>query len=144
MLWDALLYIPRHVRLKLCELMHLKFLQKCFIGMLCMSEGIDMLAVIKTGGKQYKVKAGDFISVEKVSLSAGEKLEIKEVLLLNDGENTKIGTPCVEGASVTAEVIEHKKRKTVLVFKKSRRKNYRRKNGHRQVVTILKIASING
>ena len=103
-----------------------------------------MLAVIRTGGKQYKVKAGDFISVEKVSLDTGAKLEIKEVLMLSDGKKTKVGTPYVEGASVSAEVVEHRKRKTILVFKKSRRKNYRRKNGHRQIVTILKIGGING
>lgn len=103
-----------------------------------------MLAVIKTGGKQYKVKEGDFISVEKLSLDPGAKVEITDVLMVENDGNTKVGTPNVENASVSASVIEHKKRKTVLIFKKSRRKNYRRKNGHRQVMTILKIDSIKG
>ncbi len=103
-----------------------------------------MLAVIKTGGKQYKVKEGDFISVEKLSLDPGAKVEITDVLMVGSDGNTKVGAPYVENASVSASVIEHKKRKTVLIFKKSRRKNYRRKNGHRQVMTILKIDSIKG
>ena len=103
-----------------------------------------MLAVIKTGGKQYKVKEGDFISVEKLSLDPGAKVEITDVLMVENDGSTKVGTPNVENASVSASVIEHKKRKTVLIFKKSRRKNYRRKNGHRQVMTILKIDSIKG
>ena len=103
-----------------------------------------MLAVIKTGGKQYKVKEGDFISVEKLSLDPGAKVEITDVLMVGSDGNTKVGAPYVENASVSASVIEHKKHKTVLVFKTSRRKNYRRKNGHRQVMTILKIDSIKG
>ncbi len=103
-----------------------------------------MLAVIKTGGKQYKVKEGDFISVEKLSLDPGAKVEITDVLMVENDGSTKVGTPNVENASVSASVIEHKKRKTVLIFKKSRRKNYRRKNGHRQIMTILKIDSIKG
>ncbi len=103
-----------------------------------------MLAVIKTGGKQYKVKEGDFISVEKLSLDADAKLEITDVLMIEDNGEVKVGTPYVENASVLASVVEHKKSKTVMVFKKSRRKNYRRKNGHRQIKTILKIDSIKG
>ena len=103
-----------------------------------------MLAVIKTGGKQYKVKEGDFISVEKLSLDPGAKVEITDVLMVGSDGNTNVGAPYVENASVSASVIEHKKHKTVLIFKKSRRKNYRRKNGHRQVMTILKIDNIKG
>lgn len=103
-----------------------------------------MFAVIKTGGKQYKVKEGDFVSVEKLDLEVGTKFEIPEVLMLESDAGTKIGTPVVEGALVDASVFAHKKRKTVLIFKKRRRKNYRRKNGHRQVMTILKIESIKG
>ncbi len=103
-----------------------------------------MLAVIKTGGKQYKVKEGDFISVEKLALDLGAKLEITDVLMIENGGDVKVGTPYVGNASVSASVIEHRKHKTVFVFKKSRRKNYRRKNGHRQISTILKIDSIKG
>ena len=103
-----------------------------------------MLAVIKTGGKQYKVKEGDFISVEKLSLDLGAKLEISDVLMVEKDGDVKVGTPYVKNASVSASVIEHKKHKTVMIFKKSRRKNYRRKNGHRQISTILKIDSIKG
>ena len=101
-----------------------------------------MLAVIKSGGKQYKVKEGDFISVEKLPFSVGEKVEISDVLMIEDNGKTIVGTPVVSGAKVTAGVIEQKKNKTVLIFKKSRRKNFRRKNGHRQPVTILKIESV--
>lgn len=101
-----------------------------------------MLAVIKSGGKQYKVNEGDFLSVEKLAFSVGEKVEISEVLMLEDNGKTILGTPTVAGAKVTASVVEQKKRRTVLIFKKSHRKNYRRKNGHRQPITILKIESI--
>lgn len=103
-----------------------------------------MLAIIKTGGKQYKVREGDLISVEKQPYEVGAKVEFKEVSMIdNDGE-VKIGTPVVAGAVVSASVVEQKRMKTVIVFKKSRRKNYRRKNGHRQPVTILKIDNIKG
>ena len=101
-----------------------------------------MLAVIKSGGKQYKVNEGDFLSVEKLAFSVGEKVEISEVLMLEDNGKTILGTPTVAGAKVTASVVEQKKRRTVLIFKKSHRKNYRRKNGHRQPITILKIENI--
>lgn len=101
-----------------------------------------MLAVIRTGGKQYKVSEGDFVSVEKLPSDIGSSVEIKEVLMIDDNGKITIGTPFVSGAVVTASVIDQKKRKTVLIFKKSHRKNFRRKNGHRQLVTILKIDSI--
>lgn len=101
-----------------------------------------MLAVIKTGGKQYKIKEGDFVSVQKLPYEVGAKVEISDVLMTEDKGKVKVGTPTVAGALVTASVVEQKKLKTVLIFKKSRRKNYRRKNGHRQPVTILKIDSI--
>ncbi|MBQ3564717.1 MAG: 50S ribosomal protein L21 [Alphaproteobacteria bacterium] len=102
-----------------------------------------MLAVIKTGGKQYKVADGACILVDKLPLEVGAKLEIKEVLMVDNGKVT-VGTPFVDKAVVKASVVEHKKLDTVYVFKKSRRKNYRRKNGHRQIMTVLKIDSING
>lgn len=101
-----------------------------------------MLAIIKSGGKQYKVNEGDFLSVEKLASSVGEKIEISDVLMIEDNGKTILGTPIVPGAKVTASVVEQKKRRTVLIFKKSHRKNYRRKNGHRQSVTILKIENI--
>lgn len=101
-----------------------------------------MLAVIETGGKQYKVEKGGFVSVEKLSCEIGTSLEIKDVLMIDDGGKITVGTPTVDGAVVTANVIDQKRQKKVLIFKKSRRKNYRRKNGHRQPVTILKIEDI--
>ncbi|GHT90908.1 50S ribosomal protein L21 [Alphaproteobacteria bacterium] len=101
-----------------------------------------MLAVIKTGGKQYKVKTGDFLSVEKLPYEIGESIEIKDVLMTESDGNVVFGTPVISGAVVKASVVDQKKQKTILIFKKSRRKNYRRKNGHRQPVTILKIEEI--
>jgi large subunit ribosomal protein L21 len=101
-----------------------------------------MFAVIQTGGKQYKVREGDYVSVEKLPYDIGASVEIKQVIMTeNDGKVT-VGNPLIDGAVVTASVVDQKKRKTVFIFKKSRRKNYRRKNGHRQPVTILKIGAI--
>jgi large subunit ribosomal protein L21 len=97
---------------------------------------------MRTGGQQYKVKEGDFVSVEKLPYEVGANVEISDVLMLEDEGNVQLGTPNVAGAAVLASVVEQKKRRTVLIFKKSRRKNYRRKNGHRQPVTILKIEGI--
>ncbi|MDR0631802.1 MAG: 50S ribosomal protein L21 [Holosporaceae bacterium] len=101
-----------------------------------------MLAVIKTGGRQYKVKEGSFISVERLLQEIGAAVEVSDVLMIEDNGKIKLGNPTISGAAVKASVVEQKKLKTVLVFKKSRRKNYRRKNGHRQPTTILKIESI--
>lgn len=102
-----------------------------------------MLAVIKTGGSQYKVAEGNFLSVQKLPCDVGSTVTIDQVLMLDDGlGKVIIGTPTISGASVTAKVVEQKRQKTVLIFKKSRRKNYRRKNGHRQPVTILQIENI--
>lgn len=103
-----------------------------------------MLAVIRTGGKQYKVKEGDIVSVEKLPLDEGAQVELSEVLMIENNGKTKVGTPVVDGAVVTATILKQKKQKTVYVFKKNRRKHYRRKNGHRQIVSILKIESIKG
>ena len=103
-----------------------------------------MFAIIKTGGKQYKIKEKDIIFVEKLNNKKGDKIDIKNVLLLsNDDKNIKIGAPILKGISVKAEVLEQKKDKKVIVFKKKRRKNYKRKNGHRQEITVLKILKIN-
>ncbi len=103
-----------------------------------------MYAVIKTGGKQYVVNEGDTIKVEKLSGEVGSTIELGEVLAVGAGDSVKVGTPVVEGASVTAQVLEHDRGKKVIVFKKKRRKGYARKQGHRQDYTSLKISSIKG
>ncbi len=97
-----------------------------------------MYAVIKTGGKQYRVASGDVIKVEKLAGEEGSEIVFNEVLALGD----KVGKPFVEGASVKATVLKQAKADKVVVFKKKRRQNYRRKNGHRQNITIVKIAEI--
>jgi large subunit ribosomal protein L21 len=102
-----------------------------------------MYAVIKTGGKQYKVASGDVILVEKLEAEAGKSLSLTEVLMIGDGANITVGSPTVKGASVAAEVVEQVKADKVIIFKKNRRHNYRRKNGHRQSLTALKITGIN-
>ena len=101
-----------------------------------------MLAVIKTGGKQYKVNEGTLVTIEKLPEEVGTKINITDVLMIENDGKTVIGAPFIEGAVVTATVVEQKRNKKILIFKKSRRKNYRRKNGHRQPVTILKIEEI--
>ncbi len=101
-----------------------------------------MYAVLKTGGKQYRVAANDILEVEKLPAEAGETIELGEVLMIGDGEATEVGAPLVEGARVAAEVLEQKRGKKVIVFKKKRRKNYRRTRGHRQDLTVLRIAGV--
>ena len=101
-----------------------------------------MLAVIKTGGKQYKVRKGDFFSVEKLPDEVGQSVEINDVLMKESDGKVVLGNPLISGAKVVASVIAQKRRGTVLIFKKSHRKNYRRKNGHRQPVTVLKVEEI--
>ena len=101
-----------------------------------------MFAVIKTGGKQYKVAKDDVITVEKLAGEPGSPVDIGEVLLVGDEKDQTVGAPLVEGATVAAEVVEQKRDDKIIVFKKKRRKNYRRKNGHRQEVTVLKIIDI--
>lgn len=100
-----------------------------------------MFAIIETGGKQYKVAKDDVVSVEKLDVEAGKTVELK-VLMVSDAGKTTLGAPEVKGASVSAEVVAHKKTDKVIVFKKKRRQNYRRKNGHRQNMTVLKITGI--
>lgn len=95
-------------------------------------------AVIKTGGKQYKVAANDVIKIEKLDAAAGDIVTFDEVLMVGD----VIGAPLVEGALVAAELIETKKQKTVIIFKKRRRHNSRRRNGHRQQLTTVRITEI--
>lgn len=101
-----------------------------------------MFAVIKTGGKQFRVQVGDILDVEKLDLEAGKKVTFDNVLLIEDDKNTLIGTPVVERAQVIGEVIENLKDKKVLVFKKKRRKQYRKMTGHRQMLTRIKIEKI--
>lgn len=102
-----------------------------------------MYAVIKTGGKQYKVSKDDVISVEKLSDDAGKKIKLTEVLIISDKGKPIIGDPLIKGASVEAEIVDHARNAKVTVFKKKRRHNYRRKKGHRQNITNIKILSIN-
>src|SRR4051812_4747218 len=104
-----------------------------------------MYAVIRTGGKQYTVRKDDILEVELLDAKKGDAITLNEVLLIGaQGGNAKIGAPHVAGASVKAEVVDHIKDDKVIVFKKKRRQNYRRKNGHRQNLTVLKITAING
>ncbi|OKH87989.1 50S ribosomal protein L21 [Thalassospira sp. TSL5-1] len=102
-----------------------------------------MYAIIKTGGKQYKVAANDVIKVEKIAAQAGETVTLDQVLMVAGDGAPKVGAPLVAGASVVAEVLEQAKGDKVIVFKKKRRHNYRRKNGHRQNLTVLRITGIN-
>ena len=101
-----------------------------------------MFAVIKTGGKQYRVAANDVVTVEKLVAVAGDKIEFTEVLLVGEGADATIGAPFVEGAVVTAEVVEQGRAKKVIAFKKRRRQNSKRSRGHRQHQTIVRILDI--
>ena len=100
-------------------------------------------AVIKTGGKQYKVQAGEIIKIERLEDSKPEtKLEFNEVLAYGDDKNLELGEPTISGAKVEADLIKNGKNRTVLIFKKRRRKNSRRKNGHRQQFSLIRINKI--
>ena len=100
-------------------------------------------AVIQTGGKQYKVSAGEIIKVEKLAESnLASKVEFKEILAYGDDKSIELGTPTVDGAKVEAELLKNGKERTVLIFKKRRRKNSRRKNGHRQQYSLIRINKI--
>jgi len=101
-------------------------------------------AVIKTGGKQYKVSANDTIRIEKLNDKAGKNFEFKEVLLTTDNTTTEIGSPIIDGAYVEAELLKQARNDKVIIFKKRRRQNSRRKRGHRQHVSIVKILKIYG
>ncbi len=103
-----------------------------------------MYAVIKTGGKQYKVAAGEKIKVEQIAAEVGQEIVINEVLALGSGAELKVGTPLVEGATVTATVVAQGKHDKVRIFKMRRRKHYQKHGGHRQTYTELQIGSING
>ena len=100
-------------------------------------------AIIQTGGKQYKVKAGEILKIEKIEKSKPKsKIEFKEVLAYGDDKTIELGSPVVTGAKVEADIIKNSKERTKLIFKKRRRKNSRRKNGHRQQYSLIKIEKI--
>jgi len=101
-----------------------------------------MYAVIREGGKQFKVQEGDIIKVPKRSEEEGKKITIKDVLMISDDESTKIGNPIIKNAKVEAKVLKHGKDKKIIVFKYKRRKGYRRKLGHRQQFTRIEIGKI--
>jgi large subunit ribosomal protein L21 len=100
-----------------------------------------MYAVIKTGGKQYRVAKNDVIKIERLDGEVGAAIVFPEVLMIG-GDSPVVGAPMVAGASVTGTVLEQAKGETVIIFKKRRRKNYRRRNGHRQLLTVVRIADI--
>ena len=100
-------------------------------------------AIIKSGGKQYKVKAGEILKIEKLEESKPEtKIEFKEILAYGDDKTIEVGAPLIDKAKVEATLIENGKNRTVLIFKKRRRKNSRRKNGHRQTYSLIRITKI--
>ncbi len=101
-----------------------------------------MYAILETGGKQYRVSEGDKVIVEKLNVEAGQSTTLDKVLLVQTESGTKVGAPTVEGASVTAEVVNHQRGPKLIAFKMRRRKGYRRKVGHRQAQTVLKVTSI--
>ena len=101
-----------------------------------------MFAIIKTGGKQYRVAPGDILRVERLPGERGDQVVLDQVLLVAQEQDVKIGQPLVESAQVVGEILRQGKAKKIIVFKKKRRKNYRRKQGHRQLYTALKIQEI--
>jgi large subunit ribosomal protein L21 len=102
-----------------------------------------MYAIIETGGKQYRVSEGDVVSIEKVEVEQGETIEFDRVLTVVNGDKVMIGTPLVTGAKVSGQVVEHGRGKKILVFKYKAKSNYRRRQGHRQPFTKVKIETIN-
>ncbi|MFK7160137.1 50S ribosomal protein L21 [Marinospirillum sp. MEB164] len=103
-----------------------------------------MYAVIKSGGKQYRVKEGQTLKLEKIEVATGESIQFDEVLLVSDGENIKVGAPVVAGAKVTAEVVDHGRGDKVRIIKFRRRKHHMKRQGHRQWYTEVKITGIAG
>ena len=102
-----------------------------------------MYAIIKTGGKQYRVSPGQTLRVEKLDGSIGDSIELNDVLLVGGEGETRIGQPLVDGAKVNAEIVEQGRAKKIIVFKKKRRKGYHKKQGHRQAFTEVRITGIN-
>ncbi len=103
-----------------------------------------MFAIIRTGGKQYKVTSNQVLVVERLETPEGESVSLDSVLMIGDGEKSQVGKPFLPGVSVSATVLEHIRADKIIVFKKKRRHNYRRKNGHRQDQTVLRIGAIDG
>jgi large subunit ribosomal protein L21 len=103
---------------------------------------MEPYAVIETGGKQYRVKAGDTFRVERLRVETGSEIDLSPVLAFSDGEKLEVGAPEVEGVAVKAAVLDHIRGEKVISFKKKRRKGYSRKIGHRQELTVLRIADI--
>jgi large subunit ribosomal protein L21 len=103
-----------------------------------------MYAVIKTGGKQYKVAEQQVVKIEKTDGEVGTTIKFEEVLAIADQNGVRIGNPTITGATISAEILEQKKDDKVIIFKKNRRQNYRRKNGHRQQVTVVRILDVSG
>ena len=101
-------------------------------------------AVIATGGKQYRVSQGDTVRVEKLDVAVGTVIEFTDVLLLADGDNVRVGAPVIEGATVAAEIVAEGRGEKLIIFKYRRRKGYRRKTGHRQPFTAVRITAISG
>ena len=101
-----------------------------------------MFAIIKSGGKQYKVAKEDVIRVEKIDAEEGMTVNLNEVLMVGDDNGQTIGAPLIDGAAVSATVLEQMRDRKIIVFKKQRRQNYRRRNGHRQHLTVLRIDDI--
>jgi large subunit ribosomal protein L21 len=103
-----------------------------------------MTAIFETGGKQYKVSEGDIVYIERLDVSEGDTVAFDKVLAIVDGENSRFGTPYLDGTKVEANVVKNGKGKKIIVFKHKRRKNYKRRQGHRQPYTKVQITSITG
>ncbi|MFO7936958.1 MAG: 50S ribosomal protein L21 [Kiritimatiellia bacterium] len=103
---------------------------------------MEAYAVLKTGGKQYRITPGVKFEIERLEADVGQDVELNDVVALSDGKELKIGMPYVEGAKVVLSVLEHKRGKKVVNFKKKRRKGYSRKMGHRQALTVVSVKSI--
>jgi large subunit ribosomal protein L21 len=101
-----------------------------------------MFAIVETGGKQYKVQEGQRVKVARLQAEAGDEVTLDRVLMVGKGEDVSVGRPMLDGAKVACEVLEHGRDKKIIVFKKKRRKDYRKKQGHRQDFTALKVKSI--
>jgi len=119
----------------------LVFYDTIIIG-LYRKEAFEMYAVVNTGGKQYRVQEGDVVRVEKLSGEIGSPVTFDRVLFFSDGENVKIGQPVLEDVTVTGRIVEQGKAKKIIIFKYKRRKRYRRKQGHRQAYTAVRIDGI--
>jgi len=103
-----------------------------------------MTAIFETGGKQYKVSEGDVVYIEKLNVSEGDTVAFDKVLAIVDGKDSRFGSPYLDGAKVEANVVKNGKSKKIIVFKYKRRKNYKRRQGHRQPYTKVQITSITG